>query len=101
MKIAVMSNRISWRKFDHIRKSETLEDHSPLTPTRKRRLNYSDETTPGPPSKRKHVTSINLSEAAMEGLITEAQSWDENYNVNWSDLARRQGITEVNQSKNS
>ena len=89
----VMSNRISWRKFDQIRKSETLEDR-PQTPSRKRKSNSLDETTP--PSKRKHGTPINLSTAAKESLLTEARSWVENYNVNWSDLARRQGITEAN-----
>lgn len=72
----VMSNRMSWRKFDKIRKSETLQDHPALTdtPTRKRKSPPSAENTP--PSKRNHASPVNLSKVAQEELLAEAQAWD-------------------------
>ena len=51
----VMGNRISWRKFDKVRKAETLENRptTSQTPSRKRANISSDENTP-PAAKRKH-----------------------------------------------
>ena len=85
----VMSHRMSWRKFDEIRKSSTLESNLSLnqTPTRKRN-HPNDENTPI--SKRKHGSSTNP--AKLEEIFSEAQTWDANETINWSDLARRHGI---------
>lgn len=90
----VMSNRISWRKFDKIRKSKTLEDH-PQTPTRKRKTPFTNENTP-PSPKRKHASPTNISPVVEEALLEEALAWDEDENVNWSDLARKHGISKSN-----
>ena len=127
----VMSNRLSWRKFDIMRKSETLKSdvrpsssaqqrkrtHSPsdentppskrsrnsetlecnnpnYTPTRKRNHPSSDEHTP--PSKKKHGSPSALSKTVEEDLLQEAQNWSDDQEVNWSELARRHGITKAN-----
>lgn len=95
----VMSNRISWRKFDKIRTAETLENssaHSVLdqTPSRKRKNPPSDENTPS--SKRKHGSPTTLSKTAEEDLLAEARSWSDNETVNWSSLARRYAMTKAN-----
>ena len=89
----VMSNRMSWRKFDHIRKSSTLESSSSLneTPTRKRN-HPSDENTP--PAKRKHGSPTDT--VKLDAVFTEAQTWSDDETVNWSQLARRHGITSGN-----
>lgn len=92
----VMRNRISWRKFDEMRKSSTLESHPSLThtPSRKRMSSLSDENVP--PAKRKHGSPMNLSTAAEESILAEAQLWSENEKINWSALARRYGLTQKN-----
>ena len=94
----VMSNRISWRKFDRLRKSQTLENSSAIsalnqTPSRKRQNVQSDENTP--PSKRKHG-SLMLPKLMEESLLAEAQTWIDDATVNWSSLARQYGIMKPN-----
>ena len=91
----VMSNRMSWRKFDRIRISETLEDCAHQTPTRVRKR-QSEENTPPSRPKRKHGSNTDLSETAKEELLAEARSWDEDGKINWSDVARRYGMTKSN-----
>jgi hypothetical protein len=92
----VMGNRISWRKFDDMRKSSALESHlSPsYTPSRKRRSTSSEENIPQ--LKRKHGSALSISTASVESLLAEAQLWSENECVNWSELARRYGLTQSN-----
>ncbi len=95
-----MSNRISWRKFDKIRISETLENHSAnstlnQTPTRKRKNPSPNENKPLS-SKRKHGSPSILSKTTEEELLSEAQSWGDDKIVNWSNLARQYGITKAN-----
>ena len=122
----VMKNRISWRKFDKMRKSEALESNAVEghTPTRKRQMSPSNENAPPTkrtstgsssinqtpsrkrsisPSnentsskKRKHGSPMDLLATAEEDLLTEARSWKSDETVNWSDLARRYGITKPN-----
>ena len=77
-----MGNRISWRKFDDMRKSSALESHlsQSYTPSRKRKSTSSDENIPQP--KRKHGSALNISTAAVESLLAEAQLWSENERVN-------------------
>lgn len=89
----VMSNRMSWRKFDDIRKSSTLESSSPLNKTPSRKRNHpTDENTP--PTKRKHGSPTDL--VKLDAVYTEAQTWSTDEIVNWSQLARRHGITSRN-----
>lgn len=88
----VMGNRISWRKFDAIRKSQTLDSLS--TPSRKRKRVLSDENSP--PPKRKQHGSLSLPVTIKEDLLAEAQTWTDDETVNWSSLARRHGVVNRN-----
>ena len=85
----VMSNRLSWRKFDTIRKTQTLDNSSALN----QRPSKTDES---PPSKRKHGSLSFLSKAMQEDILAKASAWSDNETVNWSSLARQHGITKPN-----
>lgn len=74
----VMNGRLSWRKFDQMRKSEGLVE----TPTRKRSC-PTDENTP--PPKRKHASPVDTSK---KGCVDES--------INWSDLAKQHGFLSKN-----
>ena len=90
----VMKNRISWTSYDRIRKEEALQSPSasPQTPGMSRSIG-SDENTP--PS-RKHGSTSHLSDVNKEAILTEAQLWRVDEPVNWSDIARRYGVTATN-----
>ncbi len=81
----VMGNRISWRKYDRMRKAGVLispkASQSPITPS-----------TPS----RRHGSNSKLSSEQKDGLLSEAQEWSENEIVNWSKIARRYGLTNSN-----
>lgn len=68
----VMMNRMSWRKFDMIRKTQTLDNNSTLSqpPSRKWKHLQSDENFP--PSKRKHGSLTLLPKATQEVILAEA-----------------------------
>ena len=87
----VMSNRLSWRKFDKIRKSNAFEK----TPTRKQTGMQTNENAL-PATKRKHGTVLSISKHTQDELILKAQSWGENEVINWSALAREYGIAGPN-----
>ena len=91
----VMGNRLSWRKFDTIRRSQALDNSAgPSTPSRKRKLPQSGENLPE--SKRKKHGSLSLPFATKENLLAEARTWTDDETVNWSRLAREHGIANPN-----
>ena len=75
----VMSNRMSWRKFDQI---STLDGHlsSNQTPTRKR-SHCSDENTPP-------VNGSPADPDTLADILTEAQTWSTDEKVNWSTVRK-------------
>lgn len=87
----VMSNRISWRKFDKIRKSQILENSTTSSPNENV---LSDDITPTP--KRKHGSLTVLSETTKAALLAEAQTWSNDKAVNWSSLAQQHGLLKPN-----
>lgn len=93
----VMSSRLSWRKFDKMRKDDALESCSSLHQTPKRKRSESTTSSENvPPAKRKHGSPLNLEDSAKEDLLSKARLWGENELVNWSELARQYGITKSN-----
>ena len=61
----VMSNRLSWRKFDKMRKDEALQS-SITTPNRRHLESVANQSIP--PAKRKHGSRLNLT-ASEEDLL--------------------------------
>lgn len=87
----VVSNRLSWKKFDLIRKNLALESHF-QTPKRKRvQCSASDIPTP----KRKHSSPLNPTKTE-DDLLEKARCWNDDEVINWSKLAREYGITRPN-----
>ena len=89
----VLTNRISWRKFDKLNKMEGL-----VTPERKRQLPDAEEPAP----KRKHgcsSKSLPLDSLAVERLLNEAKGWSPSEKVNWSQVACRYGLTSPNKGQ--
>ena len=76
----VLQNRLSWNRFDKVRKSQGL--------TGKKRKMIMDENGQEvePVSKRRHgCTSANLN-IDKEQLMEEAHTWQPDQQVNWSQL---------------
>ncbi len=87
----VLQNRISWRAFDKIRKTEGLA----TTPKRQRSTQTTEETPePQPKRQRRHGTlSVDVD---MEKLLQGASAWSPTEEINWSKLARKYGLTTAN-----
>ena len=83
MLLLVPLGKLSWRKFDQMRKAEGLVE----TPTRKRSC-PTDENTPTP--KRKHASPVDTSK--LFEILEKAKTWSVDESINWSDLARQHGI---------
>ena len=80
----VMGNRISWSKFDSIRKQALCDE-----------VKKTDGTdTQNPP--KKHGCKPEALCVDKENLLQEAQSWSPTQNINWSELARRYGLNKKN-----
>ena len=79
-----MANRLSWRKYDLIRKREALV--SPPAGTTQQ------ATTPS----RHHGSSTHLSAETKDAILQEAQSWSADKQVNWSELARSYDLRAAN-----
>ena len=92
----VMSNRLSWRKFDQIRASNAFENSSSLNQTPNRMPNLAPDENTLPIKKRKHGTTLPLQKSIQDELLLKASSWGENEVVNWSALAREYGLTSPN-----
>ena len=85
----VMQNCISWNLFDKMRKNEGLEDKT----TRKRKADSSHILNS---PKKHHGSRIENLEIDQDKLLQEAGEWQEDANINWSQLARRYGLTKAN-----
>ena len=85
---SVMANRMSWTKYDSLRKSTLTERQS----VKRGGIRDENET---PAKKSKHTGSIEDS-TELSNLIQEAKSWPPQQPVNWSQLARRCGISKPN-----
>lgn len=85
-----MQNRISWKAFDKMRKTEGL------APTPKRTL----ECAPAPPAKhRKHGLIADNIEIDKEQLLVEANMLTPEEKINWSEIASRYGLTSPNRGQ--
>ena len=78
-----MQNRVSWSLFDKIRKEQGLTD---------RKRDSSGASLPQA-KRRKHGSNSSIDTAA---LLQEASEWQENEDINWSELARQHGINKPN-----
>ena len=78
----VLQNRMSWRTYDKLRKTEGLVmcAHEKLPEKRKRRCG-------------KLVDKLKID---RDKLLSEVKTWPANQNVNWSNLAREYGIHSPN-----
>ena len=83
----VMANRISFRKYDKIRKAESLVTQ-PSTPPGSQLEN-------GTPSRR-HGSASHLTPENKEALLSEAHGWSDTQKVNWSKLAKKYGVQTPN-----
>ena len=77
----VMASRISWRRYDLIRKRQALE---------------SAPATTSPTTSRCHGSSKHLSEETKEALLQEAETWGADQPINWTQLARAYGLKKAN-----
>ena len=80
----MLQNRLSWRTYDKLRKTEGLTTCS----SRKRLADLIDDATQ---SKRRR-TDLPLM-VKKENLLQEALSWPPDKVVNWSQLARDNGLS--------
>ncbi len=87
----VLQNRISWRAFDKIRKTEGL-----ATTPKRGRSEPNPEETPEPQLKRRRKHGTLSVEVDTEKLLQEARAWPPAEKVNWSELAKRYGQTTCN-----
>ena len=79
----VLQNRISWNTYDKMR-SEGM-----TTPKR-------PAATPVPSRKRKYHNLSETLQIDKDKLLHEAESWPEDKDVNWSQLAREYGLNSPN-----
>jgi len=85
-----LQNRISWKAFDKMRKTEGL------APTPKRTL----ECAPAPPAKhRKHGLIADNIKIDKQQLLVEANTWTPEEKINWSEIASRYGLTSPNRGQ--
>ena len=77
----VMGNRISWSKFDSIRKQALCDE-----------VTKNDGNTGHTEPSKKHGCKPEALCVDKENLLQEAQSWSPTQNINWSELARRYGL---------
>ena len=82
--MVVLQNRISWDKFDRVRKTQGLSS------------TQNSETTTTPSRKRKHGCNSQNINIDKDQLLNEANSWAPDQPVQWSELARKYGLTTPN-----
>ena len=76
----VLQNRVSWKTYDRIRKSDGMTTPTRPPVTRKRKYHHLSETR----------------EINKEKLLQEAEAWPADKCVNWSQLARDYGLNTPN-----
>ena len=77
---SVLRNRLSWRKFDKMRKDQYLESNS------------NGYTRPS----RNHGSHTQMTDETKAAVLTEARQWTVDESVNWSQLAKKLGLTMKN-----
>lgn len=86
----VLQNRLSWSRFDSVRKSQGLSGTKRKKPT-----NENDEE---PTTKRKHGCNAAKLTCMIDKdeLLHEAHLWEPDKQVNWSQLGQRYGLSMPN-----
>lgn len=86
----VLQNRLSWSRFDSVRKSQDLSGAQRKKPT-----NENDED---PTTKRKHGCNAAKLTCMIDKdeLLHEAHLWEPDKQVNWSQLGQRYGLSMPN-----
>ena len=92
----VLQNRISWRKYDKIRQTDTLTSTT-STPSRKRAPNTVNDEAP--PAKKRYGKKGDKLQLDREKLLTEARQWTENEQTNWSRKASEYGLEGPNRGQ--
>ena len=89
----VLPNRLSWNKFEKVRKSQGLT-------TRKRKESL-DENKEGQSisEKRRHGCSSSSLNIDKEQLLNEAHSWQPDQHMNWSELGLQYGLHMANRGQ--
>ena len=87
----VLQNRISWEKFDNVRKTQGLVS------TENKKVDENAEEMPS--RKRKHGCKSENLGINKDQLLQEAQSWQPNQQVNWTQLGKKYGLTTPNCGK--
>ncbi len=85
----VHQNRLIWKRFDTIRKSQGLSGIK-----RRRLTNENSEEQPS--AKRKHGCNPAKLAIDKDQLLQEARSWQPDEKVNWTHLGRRYGLSSPN-----
>ena len=87
--VLVLQNRVSWNRFDKIRKAQSLRG-------RKRK---SLENENEPTRKRRHGCTSAIMSIDKERLIEEARTWQHDQKVNWSQLGLKYGLSTANRGQ--
>eukprot|EP00731_Ephydatia_muelleri_P005769 Em0003g17a len=86
----VMGNRISWKVYNKMRTTPLIDKNT----TRKRKSETNTDDLP-PPKKRTHAGNIG-DMMDVPRLLEEARAWPADQVINWSEVARRYGVTKPN-----
>ena len=86
----VMGNRISWKVYNKMRTTPLIDKNT----TRKRKSETNTDDLP-PPKKRTHTSNIG-DMMDVPRLLEEARAWPADKVINWSEVARRYGVTKPN-----
>ena len=84
----VLENRVSWSTYNKLRKAEGLAT------SRKRPVENGANGEPS--SKRRYGNISTTLQIDTQRVLTEAQAWSPDEQINWSQLAREYGITSPN-----
>ena len=82
----VLQNRLSWKKYNEIRLEESFES----------REAPKERVAAKGVKRRRHGTMKENLNIDQEALLEEASTWEDDKDVNWSDVARRYSLTAHN-----
>ena len=88
----VLQNRISWKKFNDIRLEQSFESREAAE----------ERVAAKGIKRRRHGTSRENLDIDQKALLEEASTWEEDKEINYSEVARRYGLrrkTGGNQSR--
>ena len=86
----VLQNRLSWSRFDNVRKNQGLSG------TKRKKPN---DDTVEPTTKHRHGCHPDTFTIDKDQLLREARSWQPNEQVNWSQLGLRYGLSMPNRGQ--